>query len=182
VISDHHEGLKAAIALVLDAPWQRCCVHFVRNMHGHCRPAQRGLLSAALREVFNATDRQEAGRRLTDVLARLASIAPKVCQLLEAAEEDLLAFMAFPPEHWSTSRDLTPRLALWRLAHPRAGRAGQRPLRGLVDSGSERFVSLGQAGAAAAAARCRAVLARGRGGSPALCRLCLRLSSRKTAA
>jgi putative transposase len=49
VISDHHEGLKAAIARVLDAPWQRCCVHFVRNMHGHCRPAQRGLLSAALR-------------------------------------------------------------------------------------------------------------------------------------
>ena len=99
MISDHHEGLKTAIARVLDAPWQRCCVHFVRNMHGHCRPAQRGLVSAALREVFNATDRAEAGRRLTDVLARLESIAPKVCQLLEAAEEDLLAFMAFPPEH-----------------------------------------------------------------------------------
>ena len=56
VISDHHEGLKSAIARVLDAPWQRCTVHFVRNMHGHCRPAQRGLVSAALREVFNATD------------------------------------------------------------------------------------------------------------------------------
>src|SRR4051794_13766253 len=41
VISDHHEGLKSAIARVLDAPWQRCCVHFVRNMHGHCRPAPR---------------------------------------------------------------------------------------------------------------------------------------------
>jgi putative transposase len=108
VISDHHEGLKTAIARVLDAPWQRCCVHFVRNMHGHCRPAQRGLVSAALREVFNATDRAEAGRRLTDVLARLESIAPKVCQLLEAAEEDLLAFMAFPPEHWSKLRSTNP--------------------------------------------------------------------------
>ena len=108
VISDHHEGLKTAIARVLDAPWQRCCVHFVRNMHGHCRPAQRGLVSAALREVFNATDRGEAGRRLTDVLARLESIAPKVCQLLEAAEEDLLAFMAFPPEHWSKLRSTNP--------------------------------------------------------------------------
>jgi putative transposase len=108
VVSDHHEGLKTAIARVLDAPWQRCCVHFVRNMHGHCRPAQRGLVSAALREVFNATDRAEAGRRLTDVLARLASIAPKVCQLLEAAEEDLLAFMAFPPEHWSKLRSTNP--------------------------------------------------------------------------
>jgi transposase-like protein len=108
VISDHHEGLKTAIARVLDAPWQRCCVHFVRNMHGHCRPAQRGLVSAALREVFNATDRAEAGRRLTDVLARLESIAPKVCQLLEAAEEDLLAFMALPPEHWSKLRSTNP--------------------------------------------------------------------------
>ena len=108
VISDHHEGLKTAIARVLDAPWQRCTVHFVRNMHGHCRPAQRGLVSAALREVFNATDRAEAGRRMTDVLARLASSAPKVCQLLEAAEEDLLAFMAFPPEHWSKLRSTNP--------------------------------------------------------------------------
>jgi transposase-like protein len=77
-------------------------------MHGHCRPAQRGLVSAALREVFNATDRAEAGRRLTDVLARLESIAPKVCQLLEAAEEDLLAFMALPPEHWSKLRSTNP--------------------------------------------------------------------------
>jgi putative transposase len=108
VISDHHEGLKTAIARVLDAPWQRCCVHFVRNMHGHCRPAQRGLVSAALREVFNATDRDEARRRMTDVLARLQSIAAKVCQLLEAAEEDLLAFMAFPPEHWSKLRSTNP--------------------------------------------------------------------------
>jgi transposase-like protein len=54
VVSDHHEGLKTAIAGVLDAPWQRCCVHFVRNMHGHCRPSQRGMVSAARREVFSA--------------------------------------------------------------------------------------------------------------------------------
>ena len=107
-ISDHHEGLKTAIARVLDAPWQRCCVHFVRNMHGHCRPDQRGLISAALREVFNATDVPRGRRRLTDVLARLESIAPKVCQLLEAAEEDLFAFMAFPPEHWTKLRSTNP--------------------------------------------------------------------------
>jgi transposase-like protein len=80
----------------------------VRNMHGHCRPAQRGLVSAALREVFNAPDRAEADRRLTDVLARLAAIAPKVCQLLETAEEDLLAFMAFASEHWSKLRSTNP--------------------------------------------------------------------------
>ncbi len=58
--------------------------------------------------MFNATDRDEARRRLTDVLARLQSIAPKVCELLEAAEEDLLAFMAFPPEHWTKLRSTNP--------------------------------------------------------------------------
>jgi putative transposase len=47
VVSDHHEGLKAAIARTISAPWQRCTVHFVRNMQ-HCRPAHRGLVAAAL--------------------------------------------------------------------------------------------------------------------------------------
>jgi putative transposase len=108
VISDHHEGLKSAIARVLDAPWQRCTVHFVRNMHGHCRPAQRGLVSAALREVFNAQNREEARRRLGEVLDRLGAQVPKVCELLEAAEEDLLAFYAFPPAHWSKLRSTNP--------------------------------------------------------------------------
>jgi putative transposase len=108
VISDHHEGLKNAIARVLDAPWQRCTVHFVRNMHGHCRPSQRGLVSAALREVFNATDRAEARRRISDVIERLTPIAPKVAELLEAAEEDLLAFFAFPTSHWSKLRSTNP--------------------------------------------------------------------------
>src|SRR5918994_1062568 len=51
-ISDQHEGLKSAIGRILACPWQRCTVHFV--MHQHCRPSQRSLVSAALREVVNA--------------------------------------------------------------------------------------------------------------------------------
>ena len=108
VVSDHHEGLKTAIARILDAPWQRCCVHFVRNMHGHCRPAQRGMVSAALREVFNAPDQAEARRRVGALIDRLGDQVPKVCALLEAAEEDLLAFMAFPAAHWSKLRSTNP--------------------------------------------------------------------------
>jgi putative transposase len=54
-VSDSHEGLKKAIARVLGCPWQRCTVHFVRDMHQHCRPSQRSLVSAALREVFKPT-------------------------------------------------------------------------------------------------------------------------------
>ena len=108
VVSDHHEGLKTAIARILDAPWQRCCVHFVRNMHGHCRPTQRGMVSAALREVFNAPDQPEARRRVTALIERLTDQVSKVCQLLEAAEDDLLAFMAFPVAHWTKLRSTNP--------------------------------------------------------------------------
>jgi putative transposase len=108
VISDHHEGLKSAIARTINAPWQRCTVHFVRNMHQHCRPAQRGLVSAALREVFNAADATQARERVTAVIARLEPIAPKVARLLEDAEEDLIAFYAFPAAHWTKLRSTNP--------------------------------------------------------------------------
>jgi transposase-like protein len=108
VISDAHEGLKAAIARVLACPWQRCTVHFVRDMDQHVRRDQRGLIGAALREIFNAEDHAQAKQRATHVLARLASISPKVCELLEAAEEDLIAFYALPRDHWTKLRSTNP--------------------------------------------------------------------------
>ena len=107
-ISDQHEGLKQAIARILACPWQRCTVHFVRDMHEHCRPSQRGLVSAALREVFNAESRQAARERVSEVIGRLAKAAPKVSALLEQAEEDLIAFYAFPAPHWSKLRSTNP--------------------------------------------------------------------------
>lgn len=107
-VSDDHEGLKHAIARVLGCPWQRCTVHFVRDMLYHCRRDQRGLVAAALREVFNADDQAQARERVSHVLDRLAPVAPKVCELLEAAEEDLLAFYTFPREHWTKLRSTNP--------------------------------------------------------------------------
>ncbi len=107
-VSDAHEGLKHAIARVLGCPWQRCSVHFVRDMHQHCRPNQRALVSAALREAFNADSYGQARERVGAVLDRLAPIAPKVAELLEAAEEDLLAFYHFPREHWTKLRSTNP--------------------------------------------------------------------------
>lgn len=103
-VSDDHLGLKAAIAKVLGCPWQRCTVHFIRNMHGHCKKGQRNMVSAALREVFNAEDLADAKERSTSVIERLAATVPKVAALLEAAEEDLLAFYRFPAAHWSKLR------------------------------------------------------------------------------
>jgi putative transposase len=107
-VSDQHEGLKAAIARVLGCPWQRCTVHFTRDMVMHCRRDQRGLVAAALREIFNAEGYQQAKERVTHVLARLASVAPKVCELLEQAEEDLIAFYSFASEHWTKLRSTNP--------------------------------------------------------------------------
>ena len=107
-VSDEHLGLKNAIARVLACPWQRCTVHFVRDMLRHCRPAQRGMVSAALREVFNAEGHQQATDRCGEVIARLSVPAPKVSELLEQAEEDLLGFYAFPAAHWPKLRSTNP--------------------------------------------------------------------------
>ena len=107
-ISDQHEGLKGAIARVLGCPWQRCTVHFTRDMVMHCRRDERGLVAAALREIFNAESHEQARERVTSVLERLQPVAPKVCELLEVAEEDLIAFYSFPPEHWTKLRSTNP--------------------------------------------------------------------------
>src|SRR3954464_6642967 len=107
-VSDSHEGLKAAIARVLGSPWQRCSVHFVRDMHQHCRPSQRALVSAALREVFNADGYEQARERVTAVIEQLTPVAPKVAELLADAEPDLLAFYRFPTEHWTKLRSTNP--------------------------------------------------------------------------
>ena len=108
VVSDDHTGLKNALARILACPWQRCTVHFVRDMHRHCRPSQRGMVSAALREVFNAEDEAAARVRAGQVIERLAPLAPKVSELLIDAEEDLLAFYRFPAVHWSKLRSTNP--------------------------------------------------------------------------
>jgi putative transposase len=107
-ITDHHEGLKHAVARVLGCPWQRCTVHFTRDMLAHCRRDQRGQVGAALREIFQAENGHAARERVGIILDRLAPVAPKVCELLEAAEDDLTAFYAFPREHWTKLRSTNP--------------------------------------------------------------------------
>jgi transposase-like protein len=107
-VSDCHEGLRAAIGQVLGCPWQRCSVHFLRNMLGHCAKSQQPMISAAIRGIFSAASGEEARERLTEVVERLEPIAPKVAQLLADAEPDLLGFYAFPREHWSKLRSTNP--------------------------------------------------------------------------
>src|SRR5262249_52617757 len=107
-ISDAHQGLKNAIAQVLGCPWQRCTVHFLRDMLGHVPRAQQPLVSGAIRGIFTATSAAEARARLGQVVEQLGPHAPKVAALLEDAETDLLAFYAFPSEHWPKLRSTNP--------------------------------------------------------------------------
>src|SRR4051794_18366753 len=107
-VSDCHEGLKNAIAQVLGTPSQRCTVHFLRTMLGHCAKSQQPMIAAAIRGIFAADNGQQARERLAEVVERLQPLAPKVAQLLLDAEEDLLGFYKFPREHWSKLRSTNP--------------------------------------------------------------------------
>ena len=107
-ISDAHQGLKNALARVLGVPWQRCTVHFLRDLRGHCRPDQHDLLGALIRQIFTAPDADTAKRRLRDAVDQLEPRLPKIAALLEDAEPDVLAFTAFPKEHWSKLRSTNP--------------------------------------------------------------------------
>jgi putative transposase len=107
-ISDAHPGLKAAIARVIGSPWQRCTVHFLRDLHGHARKDQHDALGALIRQLFTADDAGEARQRLGDAVTQLQARLPKLAALLEDAEDDVLAFYAFPAEHWPKLRSTNP--------------------------------------------------------------------------
>jgi putative transposase len=105
-ISDAHPGLKAALARILGAPWRRCTVHFLRDLRGHVRRDQHDV--AIIRSIFTAENAEQARQRLRDAVEQLERRLPKIAALLEEAETDVLAFYAFPAEHWSKLRSTNP--------------------------------------------------------------------------
>jgi putative transposase len=128
VISDAHTGLKAAIAKVFGCPWQRCTVHFLRDMLGHVARAQQPLVSGAIRGIFTAASATEARQRLGQVADQLRPHAAKVARLLEDAEADLLAFYGFPAEHWSKLRSTNPLERVNREIGRRTDVVGSSPM------------------------------------------------------
>jgi putative transposase len=107
-ISDAHPGLRAAIGQVLGAQWQRCAVHFIRDMLGHVPRQAQPMVRGALKQIFACPDRASAGETLAAVVDQLAVPAGKVARLLQDAEEELLAYMRFPREHWPKIRSTNP--------------------------------------------------------------------------
>jgi putative transposase len=101
VISDHHLGLKAAIASVfIGASWQRCRVHFMRNVLAKVPKASAEMVAAAIRTIFAQPDATHVRSQLEEVTQMLAGKFPEVSAMLADASEDLLAFSAFPEAHW----------------------------------------------------------------------------------
>ena len=101
VISDHHLGLKAAIASVfVGSSWQRCRVHFMRNVLARVPRASAEMVAAAIRTVFAQPDADHVHSQLDEVTRMLAGQFPEVATMLGDAAEDLLAFCAFPEAHW----------------------------------------------------------------------------------
>lgn len=101
VISDHHLGLKAAIASVfVGSSWQRCRVHFMRNVLARVPRASAEMVAAAIRTVFAQPDATHVRSQLDEVTRMLAGQFPEVATMLGDAAEDLLAFCAFPEAHW----------------------------------------------------------------------------------
>ena len=99
VVSDAHEGLKAAIRRVIGATWQRCRVHFARNALAYVPRGQHAMVAAAIRQAFIQPDRKSAGETWRHVADQLRGRWPKLAALMDEAEEDVLAYMTFPSQH-----------------------------------------------------------------------------------
>jgi len=99
VISDAHEGLKAATAKVLKATWQRCRVHFMRNALAHAPKGQRQTVAALIRTTFAQETEADARRQWRVVADQLRERLPKLAKLMDEAEADVLAFVTFPKAH-----------------------------------------------------------------------------------
>ena len=101
VISDAHEGLRGAIASVLQgATWQRCKVHFLRNALGYVPMTAQALVATTIRTIFAAPDPPQARAQWRRVADGFRERFPRLTTLMDAAEDEVLAYLTFPPEHW----------------------------------------------------------------------------------
>jgi len=99
VISDAHEGLKAAVAKVLNASWQRCRVHFMRNALAHAGKQGRRVVAAFIATVFAQDDAEAARTQWRQVADQLRPRVKNLAALMDQAEADVLAYMSFPAAH-----------------------------------------------------------------------------------
>jgi transposase-like protein len=133
VISDAHRGLKQAIKEVfLGAAWQRCRVHFMRNLLARVPKSAQAMVAATVRTIFDQPDRAAAEAQLVQVLAALQARFPAVTQLVLEAEGEILTFYDFPPEHRRQIYSTNPLERLNKELKRRSAVVGIFPNRGAV--------------------------------------------------
>ncbi len=108
VISDAHEGLKAAVTKVLRATWQRCRVHFMRTATAHAGKSQRRLVAAWIGTAFAEADAPAAHAQWRRVADQIRPKVPRLAALMDAAEGDVLAYMHFPAAHRAKLHSTNP--------------------------------------------------------------------------
>ena len=131
VISDAHQGLKAAIATVfIGAAWQRCRVHFLRNVLARIPRGRAEMVLALVRTIWSQPDPAAVREQLDEVAAKLAGGFPAVAAMLVEAREDVTAFAAFPFGHWKKIWSTNPLERVNKEVKRRADVVGHLPQRG----------------------------------------------------
>jgi transposase-like protein len=108
VISDSHEGIKAAVSKVLSTTWQRCRVHFMRNVLAHAGKQGRRVISAFIATAFAQNDAKAASQQWRHIADQIRPKVPKLATLLDEAETDVLAYMTFPAAHRTKLHSTNP--------------------------------------------------------------------------
>jgi len=108
VVSDAHEGIKAAVSKVLSATWQRCRVHFMRNALAHAGRSGRRVVSAFIATAFAQETPEAASTQWRAVADQIRPKVPKLAAIMDEAEHDVLAYMTFPKEHRAKLHSINP--------------------------------------------------------------------------
>ncbi|GJD61747.1 IS256 family transposase ISMtsp13 [Methylobacterium frigidaeris] len=108
VISDAHEGIKASVVKVMTASWQRCRVHFMRNVLAHAGRSGRRVVSAFIATASAQEDAEAARQQWRRVADQLRPKVPKLAALMDTAETDVLAYMGFPAAHRAKLHSTNP--------------------------------------------------------------------------
>ena len=128
VISDHHLGLKKAISTVMvGSAWQRCRVHFMRNVISRVTRTQVPMVIAAIQTIFAQPDAKSVASQFERITDTLSGQFPDVADMLSGAREDLLAFTHFPEAHWRKIWSTNPLERLNREIKRRADVVGVFP-------------------------------------------------------
>ena len=131
VIADAHEGIEAAIGKVFHAAWQRCRVHFMRNVLAHGGRQGRRVVAAIIKTIFVQDDAEAASKQWkTRSPISCVRKRPRLAELMDETEADVLAYMSFPKDHRLRStpqsvgtpqrRDQAPHRCRWHLPQRRA--------------------------------------------------------------